>query len=74
MTKIVKGTLSVLQSISGAHVLYGQDADSGERIPLGSVNGRVPNEQLSKIGGGQKYDPNADFLLLDDFDFEVVRS
>lgn len=72
MTQIVKGSLSVLQSITGAFVLYGEEADTGLRVPLGTMDDRVPAEDLTKRGG--KYDPNADFLLLDDFDFEIVRS
>lgn len=72
MTKIVKGTLSILDSPSGAFVLYGQDAESGERIPLGAMDDRVSAEQLGKRNG--KYDPNTDFLLLDDFGFDIVSS
>ena len=71
MTKIVNGTLSVLESISGAFVLYGQDAENGNRVPIGALDDRVPVEELAKRRG--KYDPNQDFLLPLDFEFEIVR-
>lgn len=76
MTKIVRGTLSVYETITGAFVLYGQDAESGLRVPLGTMDDRVPVDDLRKYerpnGHTGKYDPNADFLLLDDYDFETV--
>lgn len=78
MTRIVKGTLSVYETITGAFILYGQDAESGLRVPLGKMDDRATPEELRKVEnrerGVKRYDPNQDFLLLDDFDFEVVRS
>ena len=76
MTKIVKGTLSVYETITGAFVLYGEDAENGLRVPLGTMDDRVSADELRKYerrnGHAGKYDPNQDFLLLDDFDFEIV--
>jgi len=76
MTKIVKGTLSVYETITGAFVLYGEDAESGLRVPLGTMDDRVSADELRKYERRDrragKYDPNEDFLLPGDFDFEIV--
>lgn len=70
MTRIIRGSLYVHQGFGGFQ-LYGKDAETGEMFCLGNLEGRVPDRELRKIGGG--YNPNEDRGLARDYSFRLVE-